>query len=141
MGLPWAETALTKKSDTSSSETDEIDAVGFHYLSLALYPLVAMWAIYSLVYQQHKSWWSWVINALANGVYTFGFIAMTPQLFVSCFYILIFQISSKYIVHCATPSIIFCILPLSTLFFNRFKCTSNTCYSLIFTLLGSIPFP
>lgn len=82
MGLPWAETALTKKSDRSS-ETDEVDAVGFYYLSLALYPLVTGWAIYSLLYQQHKSWWSWVINALANGVYTFGFIAMTPQLFVN----------------------------------------------------------
>ena len=83
MGLPWAETALTKKTDGSSSKTDEVDAVGFYYLSLALYPLVTGWAIYSLLYQQHKSWWSWVINALANGVYTFGFIAMTPQLFVN----------------------------------------------------------
>lgn len=26
---------------------------------------------------------SWLINALANGVYTFGFIMMTPQLFIN----------------------------------------------------------
>ena len=49
MGLPWAETALTKKSDGPSSETDEIDAVGFYYLSLALYPLVAGWAVYVMI--------------------------------------------------------------------------------------------
>lgn len=53
MGLPWAETALTKKSDGLSSETDEIDAVGFYYLSLALYPLVAGWAVYVMILMTH----------------------------------------------------------------------------------------
>ena len=35
--------------------------------------------LYSLVTRPHKSWWSWAIHSLANGVYTFGFISMTPQ--------------------------------------------------------------
>ena len=27
--------------------------------------------------------WSWAIHALAHGVYTFGFVLMTPQLFIN----------------------------------------------------------
>ncbi len=38
-----------------------------YYLSIALYPLVATWGVYSLLYYPHKSWWSWLINTLANG--------------------------------------------------------------------------
>jgi len=63
--------------------TDEIDALGMKWLARVLYPMVAVWAAYSLVTNPHKSWWSWLISSLANGVYTFGFIAMTPQLFVN----------------------------------------------------------
>ena len=53
------------------------------WLARALYPLVGAWALYSLLTKPHKSWWSWAVHSLANGVYTFGFIAMTPQLFVN----------------------------------------------------------
>ena len=42
-------------------------------LSKALYPLVFMFAVYSLYAEAHKSWWSWCIHSLANGVYTFGY--------------------------------------------------------------------
>ena len=31
----------------------------------------------------YKSWYSWLINNLANAVYTFGFIALCPQLYVN----------------------------------------------------------
>merc|ERR1711871_569052 len=40
-------------------------------------------AVYNLIYYPQKSWWSWTISSLANGVYTFGFIMMTPQLFIN----------------------------------------------------------
>ena len=55
------------------------DAQAFKYLSWALYPLVACYAVYALVYESHKSWYSWVINSLVGAVYTFGFLSMTPQ--------------------------------------------------------------
>jgi hypothetical protein len=35
------------------------------------------------MYQTHKSWYSWVLNSLVGTVYTFGFIMMTPQLFIN----------------------------------------------------------
>ncbi|WAR11978.1 CLP1L-like protein [Mya arenaria] len=53
------------------------------YLSYVLYPLCIGGAGYSLMYVQHKSWFSWVIQSLVNGVYALGFLFMLPQLFVN----------------------------------------------------------
>jgi len=53
------------------------------YLSYLLYPLCVGLAVYSLVYSSHKSFYSWIINSLVNGVYAFGFLFMMPQLFLN----------------------------------------------------------
>jgi len=31
----------------------------------------------------HRSWYSWAVESLANGIYLFGFMFMTPQLFIN----------------------------------------------------------
>lgn len=31
----------------------------------------------------NKSWYSWTLNSLVNGIYAFGFLFMLPQLFVN----------------------------------------------------------
>ena len=36
-----------------------------------------------MFYHPQRSWRSWVLRTLANGVYMFGFIAMTPQLYIN----------------------------------------------------------
>jgi len=41
------------------------------------------YSIYSLVYYEQKSWYSWFISSAASGVYGFGFLLMTPQLFIN----------------------------------------------------------
>uniref|UniRef100_A0A4W3JYN7 Lipid scramblase CLPTM1L n=1 Tax=Callorhinchus milii TaxID=7868 RepID=A0A4W3JYN7_CALMI len=53
------------------------------YLSYVLYPLCFGGAVYSLLNVKYKSWYSWLINSLVNGVYAFGFLFMLPQLFVN----------------------------------------------------------
>ena len=63
--------------------TEQFDMQAMVYLGYVLYPLVGGWAIYSLMYTPHRSWYSWLIGSLANGVYAFGFIMMTPQLFIN----------------------------------------------------------
>ncbi|EFN79326.1 cleft lip and palate transmembrane protein 1-like protein [Harpegnathos saltator] len=74
------------KSDSINAaemKTREFDAESMRYLSYLLYPIVISGAVYSLLYQPHKSWYSWTINSLVNGVYAFGFLFMLPQLFVN----------------------------------------------------------
>ncbi|GAB0098929.1 Cleft lip and palate transmembrane protein 1-like protein [Sergentomyia squamirostris] len=63
--------------------TKDFDRQAMKYLSYLLYPLCAAGAVYSLLYQSHKSWYSWAINSMVNGVYAFGFLFMLPQLFIN----------------------------------------------------------
>ncbi|XP_043195211.1 cleft lip and palate transmembrane protein 1-like protein isoform X2 [Amphibalanus amphitrite] len=63
--------------------TAAFDSQSMTYLSYLLYPLCAAGAVYSLLYTPHKSWYSWCIQSVVNGVYAFGFLFMLPQLFVN----------------------------------------------------------
>lgn len=63
--------------------TRQIDRQAMIYLSYVLYPLCICGALYSLIYHPHKSWYSWTINSMVNGVYAFGFLFMLPQLFIN----------------------------------------------------------
>ena len=65
------------------SETKIYDEEAMRYLSLAMYPLVVGYSMYSLAYASHKSWYSWLLGSTVNFVYSFGFVLMTPQLFIN----------------------------------------------------------
>ncbi|KAJ1370040.1 hypothetical protein KIN20_031670 [Parelaphostrongylus tenuis] len=67
----------------AEKETDAFDNEAMRYLMWLMTPLCIGGAIYSLIYVPHKSWYSWVVESLANGVYAFGFLFMLPQLFVN----------------------------------------------------------
>ncbi|VDD75233.1 unnamed protein product [Mesocestoides corti] len=64
-------------------ETDKLDARFMRRLMYLIVPLCFTGAIYSLIYMPHRSWRSWVLQTAVNGVYAFGFLLMTPQLFIN----------------------------------------------------------
>lgn len=64
-------------------KTKEYDEEAFKYLTYAAFPLLGCYAIWSVMYQEHKSWYSFIVSTLVGFVYTFGFIKMTPQLFIN----------------------------------------------------------
>ena len=64
-------------------KTRQLDEQALQKVGQCLYPLIVGISVYTLVYGAQKSWWSWMISSLANGVYTFGFVMMTPQLFIN----------------------------------------------------------
>lgn len=78
----WRPKFLNSRT-SAENVTEQLDYEGIKYLSYILYPLVIGGALYSLFYSPHKSWYSWVIHSLVNGVYAFGFLFMLPQLFIN----------------------------------------------------------
>ncbi|PHJ20371.1 cleft lip and palate transmembrane protein 1 protein [Cystoisospora suis] len=52
-------------------------------MSIILAPCVLGYAVYALIHNKYKSWFSYIISVLAGSVYTFGFITMTPQLYIN----------------------------------------------------------
>ena len=86
-GFDFTRGFYRKFEDSSQNSTEKvtesIDTEAMKYLSYVLYPLLIGGAAYSLLYTPHKSWYSWTINSMVNGVYAFGFLFMLPQLFVN----------------------------------------------------------
>lgn len=53
------------------------------YMSWASVPMILGYTIYSFIYNEHKGLYSFVLNTLVGTIYTFGFINMTPQLYIN----------------------------------------------------------
>ena len=69
-------------SDTEK-KTQEYDEIAFRYLYWVAIPLLLAYAIYSLVYDTHKSWYSFIITTLVGSVYAYGFLMMVPSLYIN----------------------------------------------------------
>lgn len=75
--------SVEDKESYKENDTNKYDRIAMTYLSYAMYPLLACYAVYSLMYEEHKGWYSYIINTLVGAVYVFGFITMTPQLYIN----------------------------------------------------------
>jgi hypothetical protein len=64
--------SFTDKGSYVKSSTREYDMIAFKYLSWALFPLLGGYAVYSLLYLEHKGWYSWVLSMLYGFLLTFG---------------------------------------------------------------------
>lgn len=56
----------------AGNKTKEYDDLAMKYLSYLLFFLVVCFSIYSLMYDRHKSWYSWILSSLTSCVYMFG---------------------------------------------------------------------
>lgn len=71
------------KLSETEEKTKEYDEIAFRYLYIVAVPLLAAYAVYSLIYEQHKSWYSFVIATLVGSVYAYGFLMMVPSLYIN----------------------------------------------------------
>ena len=71
------------KSTYVESNTKKYDDLAFKYLSWLFFPLLIIYSIYSLINSEHKSIYSFILGILYGFHLTFGFIMMTPQLFIN----------------------------------------------------------
>jgi len=56
----------------AQNKTKEYDAIAMKYLTYVLFLLVIGFSIYSLKYEKHKSWYSWILSSMTSCVYMFG---------------------------------------------------------------------
>jgi len=71
------------KDNKYEDTTAQFDQAAGKYMTWALIPLLLGYAIYSLIYEKHKGWYSFVLETLVGFIYMFGFIQMTPQLYIN----------------------------------------------------------
>merc|ERR1711957_846168 len=76
--IQWEE-----KEGYKGSKTKEYDEIATSHLMFITMPLVTGYGIYSLLHQKPKGWYSWILNTLVGFIYMFGFVMMTPQLFIN----------------------------------------------------------
>lgn len=82
--LPYTVTFEDKhKLSETEKKTQEYDEIAFQYLFWVAIPLLAAYAVYSLIYDTHKSWYSFVITTLVGSVYAYGFLMMVPSLYIN----------------------------------------------------------
>ncbi|KAF6836332.1 Cleft lip and palate transmembrane protein 1 [Colletotrichum musicola] len=82
--LPFAIVFEDKyKLSETEEKTKEYDEIAFKYMYIAGVPLLIGYAIYSLIYETHKSWYSYIITTLVGSVYAYGFLMMVPSLYIN----------------------------------------------------------
>ncbi|KAG6002351.1 hypothetical protein E4U54_000894 [Claviceps lovelessii] len=82
--LPYIIVMEDKHKLTETEEkTKEYDEIAFKYMYIVAVPLLIAYGIYSLVYESHKSWYSFIITTLVGSVYAYGFLMMVPSLYIN----------------------------------------------------------
>ena len=71
------------KLSETEKKTEEYDKIAFKYLYRVAIPLLLAYAAYSLIYETHKSWYSFVITTMVGSVYAYGFLMMVPSLYIN----------------------------------------------------------
>ncbi|KAJ5484924.1 hypothetical protein N7539_004912 [Penicillium diatomitis] len=71
------------KLSETEEKTKEYDEIAFRYLYILAVPLLLAYATYSLLYNTHKSWYSYIIETLVGSVYAYGFLMMVPSLYIN----------------------------------------------------------
>ncbi|KAF2165191.1 hypothetical protein M409DRAFT_56069 [Zasmidium cellare ATCC 36951] len=84
LGLPYTVVFEDKhKLSETEEQTEEYDRIAFKYMGILAVPLLLAYAGYSLVYETHKGWYSFIITTLVGSVYAYGFLMMVPSLYIN----------------------------------------------------------
>ncbi|KAJ7872064.1 cleft lip and palate associated transmembrane protein [Mycena leptocephala] len=83
VAAPAAPSYHTSSTLKDEKKTQEYDKLAFRYVSYVAIPLLAAYTVYSLMYETHRGWYSFIISTLTSFVYMFGFAQLVPQLIIN----------------------------------------------------------
>ena len=66
-----------------AGSTKAFDDEAMKYLAWVLYPFLACYFVYSLIYNEHRGWYSFILSTLVSAIYLGGFLLMVPQLLIN----------------------------------------------------------
>ncbi|EPY37237.1 CLPTM1-like membrane protein [Strigomonas culicis] len=70
-------------SASYDKRTRKHDDTAVRYLVYIMIPILIIYSVYSAVYETHKGWYSFLVNTQVQFIYFFGFVMMTPQIFIN----------------------------------------------------------
>jgi phosphate/sulfate permease len=82
-GQPFMTFPSETDSTESEDETSAYDKEATVHLLYVVLPLIAGYSAYALYNRAYKSFYSWIVSSLVGFVYAFGFVLMTPQLYIN----------------------------------------------------------
>ena len=59
------------------------DALAFRWVSYVAVPCLVLYTIYSLIYDEHRGWYSFILTTLTTSVYVGGFAQLIPSLIIN----------------------------------------------------------
>ena len=75
--------ASAEKQSSAMETLHQDETKCMRYLMIGLIPLVVAFCAYRLVFYKYRSWYSWAILSLTAASEVFGFVTMTPQIFMN----------------------------------------------------------
>ncbi|KAA1086202.1 hypothetical protein PGTUg99_001269 [Puccinia graminis f. sp. tritici] len=83
--LPWVKVTDKHVLTEDEKKTQEFVPTddSFRWVSYVTVPSLLGYTIYSLLYHEHRGWYSFTISTLSSFVYAFGFIELVPQLVIN----------------------------------------------------------
>eukprot|EP01062_Namystynia_karyoxenos_P070604 TRINITY_DN65963_c0_g1_i1.p1 TRINITY_DN65963_c0_g1~~TRINITY_DN65963_c0_g1_i1.p1 ORF type:complete len:629 (+),score=227.91 TRINITY_DN65963_c0_g1_i1:70-1956(+) len=81
---PGATAAQKEAKEAGGSAASlDLDRRAIRAMSVGLVPLCVAYCLWSLLRHPHRSWYAWLLDSMSGAVYAFGFVLMTPQLFIN----------------------------------------------------------
>merc|ERR1719221_459781 len=75
--MPWLVPKVARE------KKDDFDAIAMQWLGILLSAPIASYALYTLLYECHRGWYSYFLFVSSSCVYSLGFVLMTPQVFIN----------------------------------------------------------
>jgi hypothetical protein len=79
--VPYRDRSFSATVEEGNTHIHDREAI--RYMTVMMGPLLLGFILYTFLYERYTGWFDWILSACVGAVYAFGFIMMTPQLWIN----------------------------------------------------------